>query len=477
MENWSVRRREAAEWARRSYGEVYAGLRFLDQASAEAAEVERAALLADIGQRAQVGAHGTKLDCRNLSPGCRACMAGSWSCLFINSRCNAACFYCPSAQEEAAVPVTNTIPFDRSDEYAAYVDRLGFTGVGISGGEPLLNLDRSVEYLDAVKRRLGDRVHTWLYTNGLLLTEQGARRLRGSGLDELRVDISAVGYSLEAVSLAARVFPTVTVEIPAIPEDEGLLQGLLPRLVDAGVAHLNLHQLKATPYNLKAFADRGYTFQHEEQLTVLGSELSALRLLRRALDQGTPLPINYCSLAYKMRFQKVAARQRGAALIRRSYEDICQSGLLRQASVFGAAAPMAALASRLRLSDAPAEAWALLPGGEALCFSGNIWSHMAPLSTPLRLTYQLPRVLSSVTYHNAFLEIPLMGQRRIAVERVHQGEVHDLGTEDAAHFGRLFLEPREAGDLGPDPAISVASRPLTRVLHLEQLKRGLEAYL
>jgi pyruvate formate-lyase activating enzyme-like uncharacterized protein len=315
---------------RQEYGRYYDFLVFPTPEQAVAAMAERDDLMAWLREHATLGCNDTKVDCRRLSPGCQCCAAGGWSCLFINGRCNASCFYCPTSQDETGDPLTNGIPFAAPDDYAEYVAQFGFSGVSISGGEPLLTLDRTLAYLAAVRQRCGANVHLWLYTNGTLLTRDIALELRAAGLDEIRFDIGATNYQLIKLQLAVGVIPTVTVEIPLVPEDAGLLADLLPVLAETGVGHLNLHQLRLTPHNCRHLANRPYTFIHGEKVTVLESELGALRLVRHGIEQGIDLPINYCSFPYKRRFQHAAARRRGIPLVMTPDDTVTAAGYIRQ---------------------------------------------------------------------------------------------------------------------------------------------------
>jgi len=314
---------------RQEYGRHYDFLDFPTLAQVTAADGERGELLAWLRENAEFGCNDTKVDCRRLSPGCQTCAAGGWSCLFINGRCNASCFYCPTSQDDTGDPLTNGIPFVSPEDYAEYVALFGFTGASISGGEPLLTLDRTLAYIDAVRRRCGDAVHLWMYTNGTLLTREIAQELRSAGLGEIRFDIGATGYNLSKVQLAVGVIPTVTVEIPTVPEEEELLRDKLVEMVAVGVQHLNLHQLRLTPHNSRHLAGRPYTFVHGENVTVLESELTALRLVRHAIEQGIDLPVNYCSFPYKRRFQHAAARRRGIPFVRADHEEVTEAGYLR----------------------------------------------------------------------------------------------------------------------------------------------------
>lgn len=314
---------------RQEYGRHYDFLEFPTTEQALAAHTERGELLAWLKEHAEFGCNDTKVDCRRLSPGCQTCATGGWSCLFINGRCNASCFYCPTSQDDTGDPLTNGIAFATPDDYAEYVALFGFTGASISGGEPLLTLDRTLAYLDAVRRRCGAAVHLWMYTNGTLLTREIAEELRCAGLGEIRFDIGATNYNLGKLQLAVGVIPTVTVEIPTVPEEEELLRDKMVEMAALGVQHLNLHQLRLTPYNSRHLASRPYTFVHGENVTVLESELAALRLVRYALEQEIDLPVNYCSFPYKRRFQHAAARRRGIPFVRGADEAVTEAGYLR----------------------------------------------------------------------------------------------------------------------------------------------------
>ena len=320
---------------RREYGHLYDLIPFAHPEKLNAANTERQELLQWLDQRARFGYAGTKVDCNGLSPGCRRCGDGSWSCLFINGRCNGRCFYCPTAQDDDGPPVTNGLAFSSPSDFAAYVTTLGFSGVSISGGEPLMTPDLTLSYLSAVRARCGDDVHLWLYTNGTLLTADLCSRLRDSGLDEIRFDLGAVRYNLKKLRLAVGIIPTVTVEIPAVPEDEKLLKLKMVEMAEAGVTHLNLHQMRLTPHNFGPLVERGYTFLHGEKVTVLESELCALRMVRFALEQGITLPVNYCSFPYKRRFQHAAARRRAALTVCAPGEVVTEPGYLRTLSTTG----------------------------------------------------------------------------------------------------------------------------------------------
>ena len=173
----------------------FQGLNYVDPQAASRAEEKRGNLLSRMEELVTLSCGGTKPHYGPLSPGCSSCTGGTWSCLFINGICNARCFYCPSPQDSKDLPTTNTLVFEKPADYVSYVDRFGFMGVSISGGEPFLTFDRTLDYLKALRQSRPD-LHLWMYTNGKLATVEKLRQLAAAGLNEIRFDISAFDYDL-----------------------------------------------------------------------------------------------------------------------------------------------------------------------------------------------------------------------------------------------------------------------------------------
>ncbi len=316
-------------------GRYYSLLDWLDAGAAERLNRERESILYALQNQVDFGCNQTKLDVSELSPGCELCAAGQWSCLFINGKCNASCFYCPAEQNELGVPQSNGLEFSTPESWIAYVRKFKFKGLSLSGGEPLLTFDRSLDYLKAAKSAFEDTVHFWLYTNGLLATEEKMQMLADAGLNEIRFDIGATNYNLKFLKTAIGKIPTVTVEIPAVPEKIELLKEKVKEMADLGVNFLNLHQLRMTAHNLPKFAERGYLLSHGEKVTVPESELTALKLIQYVKENEIPLPINYCSFAFKNRYQHASGRYRIAKEIVEDYESLTPNGYIRSLAISG----------------------------------------------------------------------------------------------------------------------------------------------
>lgn len=454
----------------REYGERYQDLHFPDSSALAAAEQQRSAYLDSLAATVVSGCADTKLDMHRLSPGCRICTEGGWSCLFISGKCNCRCFYCPTAQDEEGEPTTNSVSFASPEEYVAYLERFGFTGASISGGEPLLNAARSLAYVKAIKQRFGSGIHVWLYTNGTLATDTVLGHLQDAGLDEIRFDIGATNYSLEPLQRAVGRIPTVTVEVPAIPEERERLQGMLKQMSDVGVQHFNLHQLRLTPFNFPQLQGRGYRFLHGERVTVLDSELTALALLQHRADTGIDLPINYCSFPYKNRFQGKAARQRNASQLIKEYEALTSSGFIRTLTLLGEPARLEEIVDRCCRLGGQQGQWVLNGAKDRLLLHPELWLQVKPTALRLVVCHSAVYQRSALSYQNPFATIQLTPTKKIVFERqTHHADI-ELEPAQAELFAQVFLLNTES------PASLPQQEIWEQLLAFEHTPTGLVEY-
>lgn len=292
-------------------------------------EAEREELIKSIDDKLNWSFKNTKPWINSLSKGCQLCGQGEWSCLFITGKCNANCFYCPASQKTDGIPSTQQTSFTNAEDYINYIDFFNFKGVSLSGGEPLIVFERTLEYITKIKKHFGDKIYLWMYTNGLLGNNEIYKKLADAGLDEVRFDIGASNYDLKFLERAKGTVPNLTVEIPAVPEELDLLKTKIYDLIDIGVTNLNLHQLRLTNYNAPKLLKKDYTYLHSEQASVLESELTALKIMEFVASKNFPIGINYCAFHFKNRFQKAGFRKKIASKFIDSDSQLSENGYLR----------------------------------------------------------------------------------------------------------------------------------------------------
>ncbi|MFA6031074.1 MAG: radical SAM protein [Elusimicrobiota bacterium] len=236
---------------------------------------------------------------RRLPPGCRGCLLGRGTNLFVTGLCTRECFFCFNAKPRTDELVVHGIPVKTPEEAAAVVERYRLRSVGLSGGEPLLKPERVLAVLAAL-RRLPERVRIDLYTNGDPLDEALAERLRAAGLDSLRFNLVANGFDLRPVRVALARFPETTVEVPVVPGKMADLRRMVLELDALGVPYLNIHELFACGENAEGVRGEGHAAAGERSPHLLwrpvaGGEEAALELLLFALTHARRLSAYYCS--------------------------------------------------------------------------------------------------------------------------------------------------------------------------------------
>ena len=320
---------------RKSLGWAYSDFKWLTGKQVKLANKKRDRLLNSLSNKVNYSFLQSKIHTGQLSPGCLICGQGYWSCIRINHRCTANCFYCVQdrkIKKELPPYFLEDLKLNAS-EYADFLAKLNFRGVGFTGGEPFLVFEKLLKYIKTIRTRLGAGFYLWIYTNGDLVNEDKLRRLKKAGLDEIRYNISVRNYDLRRVEPAVDIINTVSVEIPVVAEDYEIMRRCLGKMQKIGIKHLNLHQLMTTTHNYKNFIKHGYTFLHQPTMPIFDSELVALKLIKYAVDNKISLPINYCSSAYKTRFQLKGRRERLGSLAKDDFEELTKSGFIRSISI------------------------------------------------------------------------------------------------------------------------------------------------
>ncbi len=259
-----------------------------------------------------------------LSPGCQACKAGTWLCVFVGLRCNARCAFCPQPASARTV--------DEASFGMGWVDRLlealrehgaAVHGLSLSGGEPFLYEPVAARIVTFVRAHLG-HVYLWAYTNGLLANGTTLRRFRDYGLDEIRFNLAGCDFDPRVVRQvrdhAVAVFPWVSVEVPVYEAtyDHLVTREALLELDDMGVRQLNLGQLFSgapTSPAMVNFGDRvGPAGSPELTPAMARHRQMTYDIFELAYRRGLSIHINDCSHDAKTAQQLARARRGGTAM-------------------------------------------------------------------------------------------------------------------------------------------------------------------
>ncbi len=269
----------------------------------------------------------------SLSPGCVLCHLGAKMVLFVTGRCRRTCWYCPLSRERKGrdVVFANERQVSSPSEAIEVAESMSALGTGVTGGEPLIELDRVVEYCRSLKEHFGPDHQIHLYT-GLAPDEITLRRLQGL-VDEIRLHpphevwpcILETDFARSAVLARERGF-LIGIEVPALPGIEDLAAAL--PLLD----FLNINELEWGETCANAMRDRGLELEDGVHNAVKGARQWAERLA------GDP-KVHFCSSVFKDSVQLRERLKRIAANTARPFEEVTDDGTV----VYGVLEPEGAV--------------------------------------------------------------------------------------------------------------------------------------
>jgi pyruvate formate-lyase activating enzyme-like uncharacterized protein len=242
---------------------------------------------------------GGSLIVGNLPLGCQLCATGSKMVLFITGLCESSCYYCPLSPEKAGKDVVfaDELPVSSEDDILFEVDAIRGEGVGISGGDPLCTLERTLRYIHLLKSRYGSDFHIHLYTSNTTVSLEEITELKKAGLDEIRFHPQSTDWS--GVQHAIRVGLAVGLEVPAIPSNEEYLKRIALRAQELGVSFLNINELEASESNFEDLLSQGMRLTDMASASIEGSAATAKEVLEWSTSNLKRLSVHFCSARFK----------------------------------------------------------------------------------------------------------------------------------------------------------------------------------
>lgn len=198
-------------------------------------------------------------------------------------------------------------------------------GTGITGGEPLLRLDRVVHYILLLKQKFGVEHHVHLYTS-MPAGETELMALKAAGLDEIRFhppedvwDSIEKSMYYEAMQIAKKAGMDVVIEIPAIRPAVSIIRAL-----EKVGGYLILNELEFSDTNEAAMKARGYEYRDDVSYAAKGSEDVAEQLF----SQSRSVPFRFCSSRFKDAVQMRERLKRIASNVARPFDEISDDGTI-----------------------------------------------------------------------------------------------------------------------------------------------------
>ncbi|MDD5253503.1 MAG: radical SAM protein [Candidatus Nanoarchaeia archaeon] len=266
-----------------------------------------------------------------LPKGCKLCVKGSKLVVFITGLCPRNCYFCPISDEKYNKDIIYADEWKIEDvkDLIAEAKLINAEGAGITGGDPLCKLDRTIKYIKLLKKEFGKSFHIHLYTSLDLVNKENLARLYEAGLDEIRfhLDLNDKKY-WGRIKLAFDFEWDVGVELPVIPEEKFLKDIILFIKENDKIKFLNLNELEVSDNKQNKLLEKGFTTKDDISYAVKSSEEYALELLRFAAKEKIKFNIHYCTSKLKDRVQLTNRIKRRAKNVANNFDIITDEGTL-----------------------------------------------------------------------------------------------------------------------------------------------------
>ncbi len=233
---------------------------------------------------------------------CVMCQQGAKMVLLVTGKCSHSCYYCPlsSAKKGRDVTYADELPVKSDDDVIFEARAIGARGTGITGGDPLLALGRTIHYIELLKSEFGLKHNIHLYT----ATPDPAKigKLANAGLDEIRFHphpdtwASPLPDFGKAIKTALDSGMRAGLEIPAMPGMENEMIALARQMNGEGAEFINLNELEFSESNWLQLRAHGFKVKDDVSSAVAGSMGAAARVAE-ALQKD--MIVHYCSSSFK----------------------------------------------------------------------------------------------------------------------------------------------------------------------------------
>lgn len=266
--------------------------------------------------------------------GCRLCFSGASIVVFITGLCGDTCYYCPISfnRRNRDVVYVNDERASSLEDIIREAYYVRARGAAITGGDPLIVLNRTINVIEALKNEFTDKFHIHLYTSGRYASREALRALDKAGLDEIRFHPVREEYLRRLEIALKETSMNVGIEVPVIPGAVDWLKKLALRLEELGGGFMNLNELEVSESNINNLLSRGYRISRDG-VSVEGSYETALEFLQWARSNLEKVAVRFCPAVYKDKFQLRNRLMRKAMITGKPFEEVTRSGTLRVAVI------------------------------------------------------------------------------------------------------------------------------------------------
>lgn len=271
-----------------------------------------------------------------LPDGCTYCVRGEKLVLFVTGLCPRSCYFCPISDKKYGHDViyANERKVVTTDDVVQEARLMQAKGAGITGGDPLLKLERTLEYIRVLKKTFGSGFHLHLYTSLNLVTETTLATLYEAGLDEIRFHFDFDDERFwKNIILAKKFSWKVGAEIPCIPTKIEEMKKVA-NVISGHVDFLNLNELERADNEHSHLDELGFKTIHPYSYATEGSVEAGLALAEYVKEKKYPYSVHLCTARLKENVQLRNRMKREAAMVKKSFDKVDEEGILTRGALY-----------------------------------------------------------------------------------------------------------------------------------------------
>ena len=246
----------------------------------------------------------------DMCRGCKFCLKGQKLVLFVGGKCSRQCWYCSLSEgrKDTVQMWANERPCSSTKDVVQEAIDSNSKGAGITGGDPLVYMHKTIESAKALKKKFGKNFHIHVYLPLTLVDKSKLEQLH-KYIDEVRFHPLFVSETtseekdleeIEKIKLASSIFGKTNtgLEMPLLPEKKNEIISFIKQ-VELYVGFVNLNEFELSDTNFEKVT-KDYTL-NEDTYTISKSIETGKEILKRC--KNLKLKMHLCTAKTKNHHQ------------------------------------------------------------------------------------------------------------------------------------------------------------------------------
>jgi len=244
-----------------------------------------------------------------IAEGCKYCVKGRKLVLFISGKCSRNCWYCSLSEKRKNKDIiwANEREIKNTKQLIQESKESNSEGAGITGGDPLLFLGRTLKFASSLKKEFKSKFHIHIYLPTKLVSISNLKKL-SRYVDEVRfhpefiLDSSTISKDIKKIKLAQLFFKkkNIGIELPMIPDKKNEILEFIKK-TSKDVGFINLNEFEISDTNFKIISKK-YNIS-KDTYTILNSKEAGIWILNQLNKLKIKNNVHFCTACLKNNYQ------------------------------------------------------------------------------------------------------------------------------------------------------------------------------